>query len=190
MDHKPSVERLNSIAESLSTMLFAELAKGCENLDAKECGEVMDMIKDCYEAENYINQACYYKNVSEAMEKADVPIEGRGRYGYTDAAAVSKLPVVPPIAGKPYVDKYLEDPVRFRSEMRMNPHDNYQESKRHYMATKSIEDKNLMETYGHRSADEAYANLKELWRDATPEMKSNILRDVEALLSTFRTENA
>ena len=63
-----------------------ELDKGIENIDTKELGEAIDMIKDLYEAKKEMYEACYYKGVLEAMEEHDFEdedeIEDEGRRGY------------------------------------------------------------------------------------------------------------
>lgn len=50
------------------------------SIDAKELGEVVDMIKDFAEAEKYCQEACYYESIVEAMEESD---DKHDRYGYT-----------------------------------------------------------------------------------------------------------
>ena len=63
-----------------------ELDKGIENIDTKELGEAIDMIKDLYEAKKEMYEACYYKGVLEAMEEHDFEgeedIMDDGRRGY------------------------------------------------------------------------------------------------------------
>lgn len=42
-----------------------------KDVDTKEAGEVIDMIKDIYEAKEKIAKTCYYKSIVKAMEKAE-----------------------------------------------------------------------------------------------------------------------
>lgn len=62
--------RMGGIEEKLLTMLETECMKGLENADAKEMGEVVDMLKD-------LGEAKYYCSIVMAMEE-----EGEGTMGY------------------------------------------------------------------------------------------------------------
>ena len=80
------LEPIKDMCKKLEEAVKHELSKGIENVDAKELGEVVDMIKDLYEAKEKIVKACYYKGVLEAMEEHDFEdedeIEEEGRKGY------------------------------------------------------------------------------------------------------------
>lgn len=80
------LEPIKEMCKKLEEAVKHELSKGIENVDAKELGEVVDMIKDLYEAKEKIVKACYYKGVLEAMEEHDFEDEGEiedeGRRGY------------------------------------------------------------------------------------------------------------
>lgn len=58
------VKNIHSILEKLAECAKMEAEKGIEQLDTKEMGEVVDMIKDLSEAE-------YYSRISVAMAKAE-----------------------------------------------------------------------------------------------------------------------
>lgn len=77
---------IKKICEKLMDSVNHELDKGVENVDAKELGEVIDMIKDLYEAKKGMYEACYYKQIMEAMEEHDFEDEEEimeeGRKGY------------------------------------------------------------------------------------------------------------
>lgn len=80
------LEPIKDMCKKLEEAVKHELSKGIENVDAKELSEVVDMIKDLYEAKEKIVKACYYKSVIEAMEEHDFEdedeIEEEGRRGY------------------------------------------------------------------------------------------------------------
>lgn len=80
------LEPIKEMCKKLEEAVKHELSKGIENVDAKELGEVVDMIKDLYEAKEKIVKACYYKGILEAMEEHDFEdeeeIEEEGRRGY------------------------------------------------------------------------------------------------------------
>lgn len=60
--------RIHEMLEDVSEAASTELAKGTSEVNTKEFGEVVDMIKDLTEAEKNKMQACYYKTIIEAME--------------------------------------------------------------------------------------------------------------------------
>lgn len=70
---------IECLEEKLCGALKCELDKGLEHVEVHEAGEIVDMIKDLAEAEKYCHEACYYKSVHEAMEKAGE----ENRYGWT-----------------------------------------------------------------------------------------------------------
>ena len=80
------LEPIKEMCKPLEEAVKHELNKGIENVDAKELGEVVDMIKDLYEAKEKIVKACYYKGILEAMEEHDFDDEDdimyEGRRGY------------------------------------------------------------------------------------------------------------
>lgn len=80
------LEPIKEMCKKLEEAVKHELSKGIENVDAKELGEVVDMIKDLYEAKEKLVKACYYKQIMEAMEEHDFDDEeeimDEGRKGY------------------------------------------------------------------------------------------------------------
>ena len=76
------VKRIHDMVEKLTKCAEMEFEKGIENVDTKEMGEVVDIIKDLCEAE-------YYAKISKAMDEAEYgeeydeygPMED-GRRGY------------------------------------------------------------------------------------------------------------
>lgn len=58
------IERIHRMIECLTEKALAELDKGIENVDTKEMGEVVDMIKD-------LNEAEYRAVIVKAMKEAD-----------------------------------------------------------------------------------------------------------------------
>ena len=86
MKLEKELEPIKKMCETLEDAAKHELSKGVENVDAKELGEVVDMIKDLYEAKEKIVKACYYKGILEAMEEHDFDDEedimDEGRRGH------------------------------------------------------------------------------------------------------------
>ena len=58
------VKRMHDMIETLTECVKHEFDKGVENIDTKEMGEVIDMIKDLAEAE-------YYRKISIAMDESE-----------------------------------------------------------------------------------------------------------------------
>lgn len=58
------VKRIHEMVEKLTKCAEMEFEKGVENIDTKEMGEVLDMVKDLCEAE-------YYAKISKAMDEAE-----------------------------------------------------------------------------------------------------------------------
>lgn len=65
--------------EFISTLCTAMKSRGLEQMDTKEIGEVVDVIKDFAEAKKYCMEALYYQKVTEAMLSYEEP-----RYGYNN----------------------------------------------------------------------------------------------------------
>lgn len=58
------IKRMHDMIEKLTRCAEMEFEKGIENVDAKEMGEVVDIIKDLAEAE-------YYAKISKAMDESE-----------------------------------------------------------------------------------------------------------------------
>lgn len=81
--------RIHDMLENVSEAASTELAKGTNQVNTKEFGEVIDMIKDLSEAEKNRMESCYYKTLINAMEEHEYgedydeygPIERKGYRG-------------------------------------------------------------------------------------------------------------
>lgn len=58
------MDRLKHMKENLFNRIDAEIARGLDNIDAKELGEAIDMVKD-------LSEAMYYCSIVEAMEERE-----------------------------------------------------------------------------------------------------------------------
>lgn len=74
MSEDTCLQDICELKESLIALVKTEFASGLEDVDTHEAGEVVDMIKDLYEAEKDAAKVCYYKTVIEAMDKGDTRI--------------------------------------------------------------------------------------------------------------------
>lgn len=94
-DLKEKHERLCSIKERAMTLLEMGMNQDVTSIDAKEIGELMDIVKDTEEAIKYAEEACYYHKVSEAMDEADPEEKSRKLNKY-----------IPEYEGKFYTPNY------------------------------------------------------------------------------------
>lgn len=69
MKLKEESRDLCDICETLEDAVRSKLGNGIEKANTKEMGEVVDMIKDLYEAKEKLYKACYYKYLMETMEE-------------------------------------------------------------------------------------------------------------------------
>ena len=127
MKKNSSYEKLSDLKKDLIKIFDAELhSKGVNDLDTKECGEVVDMIKDLAEAEKACMEAHYYESVIHAMEEAGEEDE-EGRMGYNSRRYAngryapkgrgSRRGYIPEMGMmNPYLQGYLYDPD-FEEEM-------------------------------------------------------------------------
>lgn len=116
--------KIADMKKRLMEAACSEISTGLESVDAKELGEVIDMIKDLAQAEADCMKAKYYETVIEAMSEGEEPVygynarryssgryapAGRGHYGYT-------VPVEPYMNEDAYVRGWMNDP-EFVSKM-------------------------------------------------------------------------
>lgn len=131
MKKEGSFKEISDLKKDLINIFSAELhSKGVDDLDTKDCSEVVDMIKDLAEAEKYCMESCYYSSVVKAMEEAGEE-ENEGRMGYNSRHYASgrfapkgrgtRMGYMPdlmmPPHQYPYIYGYMEDP-EFEHKMR------------------------------------------------------------------------
>lgn len=82
-DTKKSFETIYDLKEDLTHAALEAMAKGIQNVNTHEMGEVVDMIKDLAEAEEKCWKACYYKSIVNAMhEEEEETRRSGGRMGF------------------------------------------------------------------------------------------------------------
>lgn len=180
---KSIVDDICCIQDKLISCAKTQIEYGMENMNTDEFNAIMDGIKDMAESK-------YYTLVSEAMEEAKESPEmmgysrprmsGNYRMGYNDI-----------MSQKPYIDGYLHDP-NFESKMRgddhygiYKPYDRYKTAKRHYTETHDTSDKAMMDAYAKEHLTETIATMKDIWSDATPELKQKMKADLKALMEVM-----
>lgn len=109
MKKSASFEEICALKKDLIKILDAELhTKGVDDLDAKDCGAVTDMIKDLAEAEKNCMEACYYQSIVKAMTDAEEDNEDRDGYNrsrYANGRYAPKGRGSRSMGFMPYLDK-------------------------------------------------------------------------------------
>lgn len=178
---------LCSIKATLVDSVKEQLSHGIECVDAHEMGEVVDMIKDIYEAENYCMQSKYYKSIVEAMSE--------GSYGYNPNRYASS-------------GRYASagDPTEFADQMKLRfgymdqnepkmmnkpvstygaAYDSWSDARKHYTKTGSSEDKERMEERGKEHVEKAIISMRNIWSEASPELKRAMKTELSTLVDNM-----
>lgn len=80
MKLEEEMKPLKKICETLEEAVKHEFEKGIECVNVEEMGEVIDMLKDIYEAKEKLVKGCYYKQIMTAMEKSEKEDEREDKY--------------------------------------------------------------------------------------------------------------
>lgn len=176
------MERLKAIKEQLIACVQGQMSD-LTKVDAKELGEVIDMIKD-------LAETMYYCSVTEAMDDAKEHEEKRSTYYYME----KYLPYYPYARkddydrGRMYYDKMPEGhegeepvPVRDDREGRSGSRRRmYMESKMtHQDQSKKIQE---LENYMR----ELTTDITEMIQDASPEEKAILQKKVNTLATKLQ----
>lgn len=165
---------MNKLCDMKSELICAakeQMAQGLDCCDAQEMGEVVDMIKDIYEAEKDCAKAKYYKSVVKAMD-------GRGRS--------ERLGYIPMIDLDEDYDEYSRIPHRDWDEKYGRIFNEYRDARKHYTETHSTHDKTSMEGKAREHVDSVISSIKEIWNDADPVLR----QQMKAQLTTLVNEMA
>lgn len=199
MEENAKLKELCEVKDTLISELHVRVNGDLANLDTREAGEVIDMIKDIAEAEKNCYEAKYYKSVNKAMEEKG---EYQERYGYVmPEAKMNGYTIMKPyVDQEPYIRDYLND-SDFESRMRAgytpthsltrNSHggrygqayNDYQMARRHYTDSKSVEDKEMMDLHASEHVNDAMMTIREIYRNADPELKKRFKAELSGLVS-------
>lgn len=178
------MEQLKSIKEQLVAQVQGQMGD-LRKVDAKELGEVIDMIKD-------LAETMYYCSVAEAMEDAKENEEKRGTYYYME----KYLPYYPyredeyhkgrmyydgETDGRNYYEEQYPTPWHDEREGRSGSRRRmYMESKAlHHDQTKKIQE---LEEY----MKELTTDITEMIADASPEEKAVLQRKMNTLVTKLQ----
>ena len=198
--HK-KLDKVTELKNKLICCVENQMAMGEHNVDTKELGEVIDMIKDLAETEEKCWKACYYKSIYEAMQGYDendrqgyanwryssgrFAPSGRGHYapsGYSPAPGSIMM--------DNNLDRMFDQPGMVHSAKYGYPvgkhgrdYDEYEEYKRHYTETKSPEDKKKMDEHAKKHVEDSIETMKDILRNADPQLKSQMKQDLSRLIN-------
>lgn len=167
-----------SIQDDLVCCAKKQIGYGIENLNTEEFNAIMDGIKDMAETKYYILVS---KAMEEAEEKTPMTPEMMGYTPHVRASGNYRMGYNDIMHQQPYIDGYLHDPSFEYSE----PYNNYRNAKRHYVETHSPSDKDAMSKYAKEHLDQTINTMKDIWADATPELKQKMKMDLKALMETM-----
>lgn len=175
--------------------MLATLKRHCcdEGVDAKELGEVADIVKDMCEAE-------YYCKVTEAMEKG-VEDPYSDFYGYDKWPIRSNMYGYRPFVDQePYIHDYLgmnRNGMTVSDRMGYDMHNEYspqygkaymeyERSRKHYTRTKDENDKKDMNKHMDEHIRDMIATVRQMWSDAEPAQKMHLKNDIQSLLDSMK----
>lgn len=185
------MERLKSIKDCLIAQVSGQMGK-LDQVDAKELGEVVDMIKD-------MEEACYYAKITEAMEKSEEEKKyyteyyrpytrdylrdmdkdyGRMYYGgdWSDGHETSRANGTTYYTERPY-SMELRDRREGRSPM----------SRKMYMESKELhKDKTTQLKELENYMQELSVDIAEMIDDASPEEKQMLQSKIVALANKIK----
>lgn len=206
---------LNDICEMEKTVvswLKSELAKGQDCVNIQEFKELCDGVKDLAEAKKYLKEACYFDQVTTAMEEADT--QEKLIFGYNNRHMMSGK-FAPKGEGHvvkgydtmdriPFDMAYIDNPDDFKRTMRMygyhdgasidnwhpaskhgETYDKYQTAKRYYHEGDQSK-KNAMKTYANEHVSDMVLTVGEMFNDADPEQQMKMMKSIEGLLNQWK----
>ena len=172
------MDRLKHMKENLFNRIDAEIARGLENIDTKELGEAIDMVKD-------LSEAMYYCSIVEAMEEREEESkimekhysQTMGKYppyqmseGYNNGGNNSSR-------GYTYSPMEMRDYREGKSPI----------TRRNYMESKELKyDKAKQMQELDKYVQELTEDILEMIHDATPEEKLSLSQKMTALANKIR----
>lgn len=210
MEH---TEEICELKEKLTEWLEEEFEKGKEHVDAKEAGEVVDMIKDLAEAEEKAWKAMYYELISVAMTEAGEDHKSRygydrwryasGRFAPTGRGHRTRMGFTPPPEHWPTtVDPWMGDMYPDYDDYRMGypgemirsqtgdkmttSYGRYKNARKHYTETGSRKDKEEMDEHATHHLTETAETLRDIWKNADPDMKRKMKSELSALMNEMQ----
>lgn len=165
-------QKICEIKDRLIDVATRAVCGEIEQCDAHELGEVVDMIKDCVQAEKDIHEKCYYDSVVEAMKDES--------FEHADHSRTARY-------NKPmhYMDRSYDQRMQRRD---WNRNDNWDHPKpRHGDETFAHNDQSRYNwSDGDMSSDDRFdrvmKDIKVAWNSATPDLRKRMKSDITKLV--------
>ena len=174
------IERMHKMIECLTEKALAELDKGIENVDTKEMGEVVDMIKDLNEAEYRAVIVKSMKEVDEEQKEYDKELLRALKDEYGEEG------------GRRYYDHYRYANGRFAPKGKGTYRRGYEEPPYMHIYPETEHMRDMDRDYGkmyytepmnESSYDRAkrnYTETKEMHKANTPEDKEHKMKSLDS----------
>lgn len=200
------MEKVKHAKETLMDLLSTNLSCGMSDRnDLMENGQITDMIKDLSEVEKNCMKALYYEEVVTAMREPNRDYEqgdtlagydhwrrADGRFAPKGSGTYRRgfmpLDMNNPLKQYPHTNApygYVGIDLA-HSSGRGDSYDMYQNAKRNYTSSGNEKDKEGMTTAINVHTNELVEDVEEMFRDASPENRRNMMRSIENLLETMK----
>lgn len=203
------------IEKDLISALKTVISHGVFSKDVNkdELGGLVDMVKDMAETKRNCWEAQYYKTVTEAMEKGgEESYEENGR-GINPNCIPTHM-IRKHITGYTPFNPNMDDGFDFvdyhngmkdrnnndhydnwNDEARNQKHHKnqygdafgeYEDARRHYTETKSLEDRNHMNEKAMEHVEHSMMTLRDIWKNADPTIRKEVSSAISSLASEFK----
>lgn len=203
-------KKMNDICEIKNRLISnAQVALQDPKITVETMGEIIDMVKDCYEMEEKCWKACYYKELVEEMKgTGDSGRAGYDHYHYASGKFAPKgrghyvgypmndhmMPEWDMSMG-PY--GYPRTGGRMKGSNRygytadgmdmydMTPYDKFQESRKHYHESKNPEARKEMEQHAKDHVEETIESMQDIWDESSPELRKEMKKHLTNLVNSM-----
>lgn len=199
---------IKKMCEKLMDSINYELDKGIENVDTKELGEAIDMIKDLYEAKKEMYEACYYKQIMEAMEEHDFEDEeeimDEGRRGYRGQPRDSRGRYMSRRGRRGYESRMMPDmdwdDMEYQRDMDRNTHNRMYYTDGNVGGSSSMNGGQSSSSMGSQGGNRGYSESrydrarrgyeesKTMHKDNSPESKQMKMKELENYMKELSTD--
>lgn len=171
MEHDCIMEHICASLCVLTEALDCELSNGIGGVNTIEAGQVADIIKDLTEAKKNLAkadkahaEACYYREVVEAMEKSEDEGDEHGYLMHSDSNSSENAKM----------DHWMHDMSAHKDGRYGMAYNEYLDARRHYSESKSQSDKDAMDMHANEYMSDAMTAMKDIHRMADPEMRKQM----------------
>lgn len=175
--------------------------------------DLADAEKNCWKAAYYKSIVCAMEEAEESGESPWMDRAGYDHWRYSNGHYAPKghghytkrVGYVPPMNWPTYSDPWMDPTSDFGRNMMnerlgyvMDPnyvkmgetqkmgathYDKYKDARRHYTESHSKQDREMMDSHASGHMMETIETVKDIWRDATPELKKKMKSDLSSLMS-------